>query len=207
MPKELTDEEKKEVAKKEAADAAAAAAAEAKKKEAEGKTVEELQTELDELKESYNEVMTETISRRKTIKELKAKMTSDTDDKAETLEEAQKEVTKLQKKLDTQDSKMLELEQKQAFLDTVGKLKLKFVNKKAQTDALSHIDWDNVSFDDDGKVLGMDAEVKRIKKERSYLFETKEPPDVDSGNKGGPPEADVDALAEEKGEDSVYRSF
>ena len=204
MPKELTDEEKTEAAKKEAADAAAAAA-EAKKKE--GKTVEELQTELDELQESYNEVMTETISRRKTIKELKKQLTTETDDKTETLEEAQKELAKAQKKLDAQASEILAMEQKQAFLDTVEKLKLGFVSRKAQADALSHIDWDNVSFDDDGKALGMDAEVKRIKKERSYLFKTKEPPDVDSGNKGGPPEADVDALTEEKGEDSIYRSF
>ena len=204
MPNEMTDEEKKEAAKKTAD--AAAAAAEAKKK-AEAKTNEELQVELDELKESYQEVMTETISRRKTIKELKADIATNTDAKAETLEEAQKESAKLQKRLDTQASKMLALEQKQAFLDTVDKLKLGFVSKKAQADALSHIDWDSVSFDDDGEVLGMDTEIKRIKKERSYLFKTKEAPNVDAEKKGTPPEADVDALAEEKGEDSIYRSF
>ena len=98
-------------------------------------------------------------------------------DKLSDTEKANKRIAELEKERDTLTAENAGLKLQREFDGSVKKLNLKFVNEKASDDAYSLLDAETV------KEKGMEAAVKLLHEERSYLFGTVEVPELDATKK------------------------
>jgi len=98
----------------------------------------------------------------------------------ELAEKSQKEAEAKQAEKEKAEAELKSLKLRSAFEKAVGKLSLAFANEAAAQDAFEKLDVESVGED----FKGMDEAIKKLHKERPYLFGEVEAADIDARQKG-----------------------